>query len=159
MDLALRPGEALTWAWQDRDKYHGYNGKPPRLCNGYLSFVPRLDTDFTRWAEEAENLQVAPEGLVPIDENCETRLVYRIESPYVIVGGHIDVDGEVSIEIQSNSETWDPVDGDLDAQFPPASSACYSYALCLRGRGASRKRVAARRATWGVMSARRPIIR
>ncbi len=137
MNLTLRPGETLIWAWQDRDKYHGYNGKPPRLCNGYLSFVPRLDADFAQWAEEAENLEVGSESLVAIDENAETHLVYRIESPYVIVGGHIDVDGEVSIEIQTHSGTWRSVDGDLDPHFPPAGPACYSYALRLRGRGAS----------------------
>jgi len=40
MDLSLRPGEALTWNWGDRGRYHGYGDPPPRFCNGALSWSP-----------------------------------------------------------------------------------------------------------------------
>lgn len=138
MDLVLRPGEALTWTWKDRDKYHGYSGKPSRLCNGQLSFVPRLDQEFARWAILADNLQSESTGLVPIDPDRETQLVYRITSPYVIVGGTIEIAGAVAVELQRGNEEWQKVDGRcLDAHFPPASPACYTYALRLSGRGAA----------------------
>jgi len=141
MDLDLRPGEALVWEWEDRGKYHGYGKRPPRLGNGRLHYVPRLDSTFARWTAHAVNLQPGSDGLAPADPDRESILVYRIASPYAVVGGQMSVDGTGAVEISRDGENWATVasreDGTfpLDPHFPPASPAAYRWYLRLRGPG------------------------
>lgn len=135
MDCVLRPGEALVWSWADRGKYHGRGERPPRLCNGQWSFTPRLDAEFKRWTETAANLQYTPDGLAPTDAAQPTSVTYRIASPYPIVGGQLNLDGEASVELLRDG-AWQPVrGGDLDPHFSSASPACYAYALRLSDLG------------------------
>jgi len=50
MDLTLRPGEALIWSWEDRNKYHGFWDRPKRLSNGQMRYTPDL-SQFEQWAD------------------------------------------------------------------------------------------------------------
>ena len=108
MDVTLRPGEALEWRWDQCGKYHGYGSAPPRFCNGRHLFAPRLDGGFATWAVSAQNLLPAapvlsgsaptganaapqPIGLAPEDAQTPSSIVYLIESPYVHVGGNLQL--------------------------------------------------------------------
>lgn len=119
MKLILRPGEALIWEWADRGRYHGHGGRPPRLSNGRLRFVPRLDLDFARWTETAVNLRAAAgDGLTTVEPDCEAVLVYRMESPYVVVGGRVEAvaTGAWSVEFSRDGSTWFPVDDEIESE-------------------------------------------
>ena len=145
MDFDLRPGEALEWRWEDRGKYHGYNGRPPRLCNGLHHFAPLLDAHFERWATTATNLKCSDGCITSADPLAESILCYHMQSPYVYVGGSVEIDGEaaapLAIELTHDGQTWHelglfatPSQFCLDAYFPPDAPARYSYWLRLRGK-------------------------
>lgn len=135
MELDLRPGEALIWEWTDRAKYHGRGKRPPRLANGRLRFAPRLDEDFARWADQHVNLVADGSGLAPQDPANEAILIYRIRTPYVCVGGRVDVHGW-EVEISFDGESWARVElSDLDPHFPHDGPARYEYHLRLRSTG------------------------
>ncbi len=143
MDVELRPGEALIWEWGSRGKYHGYGDPPPRLCNGRLQYIPDLGRHFTRWAAESINLEAADSGLQPLDPGQESRLSYRLESPYVMVGGKVNLTlagSGARLEISADGNSWEKAATlgragdhcvDLDSHFPSAAPATYSYYLRL----------------------------
>lgn len=127
MDLTLRPGEALVWAWgEGRGLYHGQGEAPPRFCNGQLEWdVPMNDAG--RWAESTEQEQT----------------IWRLQPPYVVVGGRIEVESSASVSwqlcrdggewIDVTSDAAGPAQVDLDPFFPPDSPATHDVQLRLRG--------------------------
>ncbi|NKB72674.1 MAG: hypothetical protein GKR89_36855 [Candidatus Latescibacteria bacterium] len=143
MDLTLRPGEALLWEWADRGKYHGFGERPPLMANGRLQFTPRLDDTFVRWAVTADNLHSKGTALAPLEPAAPSQLTYRTDSPYVIVGGQLDVElaAAATLEISADGEEWTQVAAlnagksstDLDPHFPAAGLAQYRYFLRLSG--------------------------
>jgi len=138
MEIDLRPGESLAWEWADRGKHH--SRKPPRLCNGRLIFTPRLNPEFERWAENAENLRLGDTGLVPIDPTRESILIYRLSSPYVMVGGSAKLQDSWSLEFSRDGEQWSALDAErgnrtLDSHLPHDGPATYRYLLRLRATG------------------------
>lgn len=149
MDLTLRPGEALLWEWADRGKYHGRGQRPPRLANGRLRYLPRLDAGFARWADRAINLRAAGDGLVAEAPEQEAELIYSLASPYVMVGGHaeLEAEGRWKAEWSRDGKNWSPVAAgektfSLDSHFPPTAPATYSCYLRLRGFGLAVRRLA-----------------
>jgi hypothetical protein len=142
MEIDLRPGESLAWEWSDRGKYHGHGRRPPRLSNGRLQFVPRLDSTFATWTEEAANLQATENGLRPLDPKKESLLVYRLSAPYVMVGGSVGLDASWSLEFSRDGDHWSAVDAEeedrlLDLHLPHDGLATYCCYLRLRGVGQS----------------------
>ena len=146
MVLNLRPGEALVWAWEDRDKYHGLNKRPPLLHNGRLQYTPRLDENFARWAAAAINLKSTAGALKASDEKLESLLCYQLQSPYVIVGGRLELllaAGDAAVELCRDGDDWSALATVaagahtlcLDACFPADGKACYAFHIRLRGRG------------------------
>ena len=145
MDFTLRPGEAMLWEWEDREKYHGYGNSPPRFCNGRLQFIPALKKGFERWCEQAENVAVTDEGLQPFDIEQESIIIYRVRSPYVIVGGKVVISGtNMRLDFSYDGEYWEYVTSlpgtrpriiPLDEYFSSASPARYEYMLRMRGHG------------------------
>ena len=139
MDVTLRPGEALTWGWDNRGRYHGYNGAPPRFCNGSLTWSPPLDKSFARWTEAADNASSDGNGIVA------DSLTWQLQAPYVMVGGRLELSlGESSAHAELEREgdwlelaadlTGDVI-LDLDECFPPDSPATYVVRLRLSGSG------------------------
>jgi hypothetical protein len=153
MDLSLRPGEALIWEWEDRGKYHGMWKRPPRMCNGRMQFTPELTlSGLELAAETAEGIQEVREGidapkLQPINSGEPGRIIFRITSPYVIVGGSVTIrynrtreDDSVKLALRKGDQEWQPVWSaeatgkigeaiSLDAFFQPDSTASYTYDL------------------------------
>jgi hypothetical protein len=117
MDLTLRPGESLAWRWDNVGRSHGTNltsGWGPQasepLANGRLVYAP------SKPAEAGDMTGGA--------------LVVPMASPYVIVGGKLEVRGGSKVFISFDQKKWEPLaSGDLDAQFPPEGSPRYRYWL------------------------------
>jgi hypothetical protein len=144
MEIDLRPGESLIWEWADRGKHH--SRKPPRLCNGRLVYIPHLNPKFERWAESTENLQPGDAGLEPLDPTRESILVYRLSSPYAMVGGSAKLEDAWSLEFSHDGEQWSAIDAEgedrtLDSHLPHNGPATYCCYLRLRGIGQSLARL------------------
>ena len=108
MGITLRPGEIIIFRFDNKGKYHNnflYN-EPPLYANGKIVYTPDFTSNNYRKGIECEkNIKsITDDGFGPnihVD-SCVTEvrryrvkgddagyLVYKIESPYVIVGGEI----------------------------------------------------------------------
>lgn len=100
MNMTLRPGEAIEWRWDSKaPKVHGTPVKGAHLvCNGVWEYRPRGGTE------------------------------WEIKSPYVFVGGRLEVEGDASFEISFDGKTWAKADANLDPHFA-SGPARYAYKL------------------------------
>jgi hypothetical protein len=139
MNLVLRPGEALVWRWGHRVplRYHGRAdirgwGKraAERICNGLWEYRPDFTGDsWRRGADRVENVRVKGGGLV--GEAGKTGvLIWKMRSPYVFVGGRLEVKGAgAKFSLSWDGTSWQPVGENLDALFPAQGPARYEYRL------------------------------
>jgi hypothetical protein len=144
MDLTLRPGEALVWRWGHVDPVK-YFGTPPQfpdhVCNGLWEYRP----DFTQevWREGTatlEGIRSNDDGLSAEDGKTGT-IVWTMRSPYVFVGGKLDVeDVDARFAISWDGKTWEETGHDLDGKFPPQGTARYHYHLRCQLSGDARLR-------------------
>ena len=97
MNMTLRPGEALVWRWGHTNpvKYFGSlrHKFTERICNGLWEYRP----DFTKptWrkgADSAEGIEPTDNGLAAAGGKTGV-IVWTIRSPYVMVGGKLDIEG------------------------------------------------------------------
>lgn len=146
MNFTLRPGEALVWAWEDRGKYHGHGDRPKRLSNGYMHYAPEL-TDLHSTAHNDGWISDGT-GCRPGISGREAVLIFDIHSPYVIVGGALDLtctrgpQDRLHIDLSRDAHTYEPLplqNGpiDLDPHFPPNAPATYTYRIRMRATGNS----------------------
>jgi hypothetical protein len=134
MDMVLRPGEALTWRWGHLDPPKVCSGEgvlyPDTVCNGLWEYQP----DFTKelWrkgAESAEGIVRDGDALVAKDGGKGT-IVWTMHSPYVFVGGRLEVKGTgAEFALSWDGKDWQKAGANLDALFPPADAPRYSYKL------------------------------
>jgi len=161
MNMVLRPGEAITWRWGHADpvKYHGDNKPryPNMICNGLWEYRPDFSGDlWIKGAAAIENIQVRGGELTAAEGKAGT-IVWIIRSPYVLVGGRLEVESsgaKISLSWDGKSGTpltlpAPPAGGegivrlDLGKFFPPDGPARYEYRLrCELGAGARLKRLA-----------------
>ena len=99
MGMTLRPGEKFVWRWLHQGKFRcGDNPRnrgnlPYRLANGKMIYRPPLDeSTFRRGIVSAHNIRLAsPRGehgrLQPEVEGTPAWVIYKVASPYPIVGG------------------------------------------------------------------------
>jgi acetyl esterase/lipase len=153
MNMVLRPNEALVWRWGHRvpAKYHGRTNLTvwgrralERVCNGLWEYRP----DFTRelWrrgAETVENVRVQ-DGALTAEAGKTGAVVWKMRSPYVFVGGRLEVEGAgAAFSISWDGKTWQKVGNDLDGMFLTAGPARYEYRLrCELAEGARLGRLA-----------------
>jgi hypothetical protein len=134
LDLTLRPGEALVWRWGHLDpvKYHGPRPPrfPERICNGTWEYRPDLARPlWRRGAAKVDSVRETADGLVAEDARAGT-IVWTMRSPYVIVGGRLDIEGSgARFAVSWDGSSWHGVDRNLDALFPPEGPARYRYFL------------------------------
>ena len=133
MNMVLRPGEALVWRWGHLNpvKYHGSTPiYPDMVCNGLWEYRP----DFTKagWrkgATRVENIQEMG-GELSAEPGKSGMIEWTVRTPYVIVGGKLQVDGTgVKFAISSDGKTWEEAADSLDKFFPPNGPARYEYRI------------------------------
>jgi len=145
MTMTLRPGEALEWRWGQLNpvKYHG-NRPPPfpnRLYNGQWVYRP----DFTQriWRKGATVVDAIKEdsdGLTA-EEGRTGVVVWTMRSPYIFVGGKLEVEGAgARFEFSGDGRSWEEVGSDLDRLFGPQGPARYVYYLRCQLSGQARLR-------------------
>jgi hypothetical protein len=147
MNMVLRPGEAITWRWGHADpvKYHGDN-KPryaDMIANGLWEYRPDFSGDlWKKGAVAIDGVQIRGGELTAADGKTGS-VVWTLRSPYVIVGGRLEVEGSVvKFSLSWDGKTWTPAGEDLGKFFPPDGPARYEYRLrCELGAGASLKRL------------------
>jgi hypothetical protein len=147
MNMVLRPGEALVWRWgQVRPlKYHGARGTTPTyeslIYNGLWEYRPDFSQALWRkGAATVENIMVGPDGLAA-EEGKTGTIVWTMHSPYVFVGGRLEVEGaEARFFICRDGKTWRSAEGNLDKFFPIVGPACYGYQLKCQLQGPARLR-------------------
>ncbi len=169
MAFTLRPGEAITWAWNHTGRYHGKEFSccgagneewirnwrlPQRIVNGELSYSPDLADPATARYVALHDLRYRAEGTLGpglYAGGDRGSIEVPIASAYPIVGGSVRVDlGRVDMNRQhvtafisfDDGATWKKAGAsyqgdyrrwlfDLNAMFPPAGEARYSYRLRL----------------------------
>jgi len=145
MTMTLRPGEALEWRWGHLNpvKYHG-NRPPPvldRLSNGQWVYRP----DFTqriwrRGATVVEAIKEYSDGLAA-EEGKTGVVVWTMRSPYIFVGGKLEVEGAgARFAFSWDGRSWEDVGSDLDRLFGPQGPARYVYYLRCQLSGQARLR-------------------
>ncbi len=145
MNMTLRPGEALIWRWGHVDplKYHGVRQPqfPDRISNGLWEYRP----DFTKtaWRQGAATvtgIKAGDDGL-SAEEGKTGTITWTMRSPYVFVGGKLEVEGNgAKFAISWDGKSWEETDSDLDNKFPPQGSARYVYHLRCQLSGEARLR-------------------
>ena len=141
MNMVLRPGEAVTWRWGHADpvKYHGDNKPryPDLICNGHWGYRPDFSGDLWRkGAAEIDGIE-ARHGELFAAEGKTGVIVWKVRSPYVLVGGRLEVEGSgAEFTLSWDGKSWTSIGGDgsvrgpnLDNLFPPGGPARYEYRL------------------------------
>jgi hypothetical protein len=142
MNMMLRPGEAITWRWGHADpvKYHGENKPryPDLICNGLWEYRPDFSGDLWRKGAAAiEGIRASGGELTAADGKAGT-IVWIVRSPYVLVGGQLEVEGSgAKWSLSWDGKSWTEAGSDLGKLFPPGGPARYEYQLrCELGAGA-----------------------
>jgi hypothetical protein len=145
MNMRLRPGESLVWRWGHTEpaKYHGspQHKFVDRICNGLWEYRP----DFTNatWQKGAESVQgiVATDDGLAAEEGKTGEVVWTIRSPYVLVGGKLEIEGtDARFEVSWDGKSWESCGSDFDSLFPSVGTARYEYQLRCRLTGPARLR-------------------
>jgi hypothetical protein len=147
MNMVLRPGEAITWQWGHADpvKVHGESKPryPDLICNGLWEYRPDLSGDlWKKGAAAIEGVQGSRGELAAVEGKAGT-VVWSVRSPYVLVGGRLEVEGSgVKFSLSLDGKTWTEVGADLSKLFPPDGPARYEYRLrCVLDANAHLKRL------------------
>jgi hypothetical protein len=148
MKMVLRPGEALTWRWGHLTPAKVQSGAklvyPDTVCNGLWEYRP----DFTKetWrtgADKIEAVKAGPEGLAA-EEGKEGSVIWTVRSPYVFVGGRLEVEGQgAKFALSLDGKAWVEVGTNLDKVLGANGPGRYQYQLrCQFPAGAQLKRLA-----------------
>jgi hypothetical protein len=144
MNMVLRPGEAITWRWGHATpvKYHGDKPRyPDTICNGLWEYRPDFANDlWKKGALSVTDVQARGGALTARDGKTGV-IVWVVRSPYVFIGGRLDVDGRgAKLALSWDGKSWQEAGSSLDRFFPPTGPARYEYRLrCELGAGARLK--------------------
>lgn len=147
LNMVLRPGEAITWRWGHTDpvKYHGGNKPryPDLICNGLWEYRPDFSRDlWKKGPASVEGVRVSG-GELMAEEGKTGAVVWILRSPYVFVGGRLEVEGSgMKFSLSWDGKSWMEAGPDLGKFFPPDGPARYEYRLrCELGSSARLKRL------------------
>ncbi len=134
MDMLLRPGEAITWRWGHTDpvKYHGTNKPkyPDLICNGLWEYQPDFAHDLWRQGAAAVESVRASGGALTPEAGKTGTVEWILRSPYVFVGGRLEVEGTgAKFALSWDGRSWEEAGPDLDRFFPPEGPARYEFWL------------------------------
>ncbi len=103
---------------------------PDRLCNGLWEYRP--DFQQPSWRTGATTVESIRErdGALMAEEGKTGIVVWTMSSPYVFVGGRLEVEGTgARFQLSWDGKSWHEVDRNLDGFFPPEGPARYRYYL------------------------------
>lgn len=106
MHLTLRPGEKLTYRWDNVGKCPG-EGTLKFFANSFLDYAPPLVTGPEAWAHSSNALSATREGLV--GAGADSWVVIKVESPYAICGGEVSADfsdAGGAVDVSRDPEQW-----------------------------------------------------
>ncbi|MCK4532386.1 hypothetical protein KAU39_01250, partial [bacterium] len=116
MNIVLRPGEFLIRSWEKGSKYHDncYHREPPVYTNGKIVYTPDLTKmNCLGGLHKKVNIKLGEGGKgdfgIYIDKPGEiSYIIYKVESPYVIVGGKVGgwFVGSAKMYISFDEENW-----------------------------------------------------
>jgi acetyl esterase/lipase len=153
MNMVLRPHESLVWRWGHRVplKYHGRTDitvwgprAADRICNGQWEYRPDFTHDtWRRGADTVENVRLK-DGELVAEAGKTGVLIWKMRSPYVFVGGRLEVEGVgAKFSLSWDGTSWQEVSENLDSLFPIKGPARYEYRLrCELPEGARLRRLA-----------------
>jgi hypothetical protein len=142
MSMVLRPKESIVWRWGRGAKYHGHDdiciygprktdgrvwgaSAADRICNGLWEYRPDFSNDGWRGGAESANDVVVHRGAL-----TGGSIVWRMRSPYVFVGGRLEIAGSgARFSLSWDGTRWEPVGDNLDPHFPSRGPARYEYRL------------------------------
>jgi len=147
MNMVLRPGEALVWRWGQLEpfKHHGALGTmpayPSAIYNGLWEYRPDFAKESWRnGASTVQNIFSSPDGLAA-EEGKTGTLTWTMRSPYVFVGGRLEVEGaDPRFSISADGKTWQAASTNIDRFFSTVGPACYEYQLKCQLKGSARLR-------------------
>ena len=124
LNMTLRPGEAIVWRWGHLNpiKYHG--PRPPRfpdtVCNGLWEYRPDFNQPSWRAGATTVNSIRERDGSLMAEEGKTGIVVWAMSSPYIFVGGRLEVEGAgARFKLSWDGESWHEIDRKLDGLFPP----------------------------------------
>ena len=147
MNMVLRPNEAITWRWGHGNsvKYHGASKPkyPDTICNGLWEYRPDFSQDIWRKGADTVEGVRAKGGELAAEPGKTGTIVWTLRSPYVFVGGKLEIDGVgAEFGLSWDGKSWENAGPDLDKFFPPGGPARYQYQIrCQLGRDARLKRL------------------
>src|SRR5208282_1310572 len=126
--------------------YHGENKPryPDLICDGLWEYRPDFSRDlWMKGADAIEDIQ-ASRGELTAAEGKTGTVVWIVRSPYVLVGGRLELEGSgLKFSLSWDGKTWNEAGPDLGKFFPADGPARYEYRLrCELGAGAHLKRLA-----------------
>ena len=147
MNMVLRPGEAIEWRWGQLDpvKHHGALRTMPTylspIYNGLWEYRPDFSKEtWRKGAATVENIAAGADGLAA-EAGKKGTIVWTMRSPYVFVGGRLEVEGTgAKFFVSADGKTWQAVKDNLDKFFSTVGPARYEYRLKCQLEGAARLR-------------------
>ena len=138
LEFVLRPGESVEWRWDHIGKQYTAGTEPPKdgsrsdgqgdlfcwgstayakLRNGKLRYAPDLSHALSRQGF-ADSANIAPAqagtGLHPQSAGTPSHVVWRVTSPYVIVGAKVALnaqrsgtDDRLSLSLSPDGKKWE----------------------------------------------------
>jgi hypothetical protein len=146
MNMVLRPGEAIVWQWGHASpvKYHGGNKPryPDTIGNGLWEYWPDFAGDQWKKVATIKDVEVKGGELTPAPGKTG-EVTWTMRTPYVMVGGRLDVEGNgTKFALSWDGKSWLETGPDLDKFFPVDGPARYEYKLrCVLGAGARLRRL------------------
>jgi hypothetical protein len=134
MNMVLRPGEAITWQWGHAEpvKFHGSDKPryPDMIGNGLWEYRPDFSNDlWKKGAVAIESVQASRSELTAANGKAGA-VVWIVRSPYVLVGGRLEVEGSgAKFSLSWDGKSWMEAGPDLGKFFPPDGPARYEYRL------------------------------
>ncbi|MCK5534380.1 transglutaminase domain-containing protein [bacterium] len=116
INIVLRPDEYLIRSWEIGSKYHDncYHKEPPVYANGKIVYTPDL-TKINCMEGMYKKVNVRQDsgkknysGIYADKPGKNAYIIYKVESPYVIVGGKIGGEfvGAAKMYISFDAENW-----------------------------------------------------
>src|SRR5207247_5097936 len=103
---------------------------PDTICNGLWEYRPDFSQDFWRKGAASVVGTAASGGELTAEDGKAGVVIWVVRSPYVLVGGRLDVEGSgAKFSLSWDGKSWMELGPDLGEFFPAGVPAHYEYRL------------------------------